>query len=77
MRFLWGSLLLVLAITVTIIGMIDLGVFLLLGSGATLSQHIADSVPHTAGGFLVTNGLSFIAGMLATHFTSFRMTPKE
>lgn len=77
MRFIWGSLLLVLAMVVSLIGLIDLGVFLLLGSGSTLSQHIADSIPQTAGAFLLTNGLSFIAGMLATHFTSFRMTPKE
>lgn len=76
MRMMWGSLLLTLAMVVVVIGLVDLGVFLLLGTPSTLSQHIADSVGQTAGAFLVTNGLSFVAGMLATHFTDFRVKGK-
>lgn len=72
-RFLWGSVLLALGITVAVAGLIDLGCLLLFGSASTLSQQLADSVDQSAGVLLVTSGLSFVAGMLATHFTNFRM----
>lgn len=72
-RFLWGSILLAFGIGVAVFGLIDLGCLLLFGSASTLSQHLANSVDQSAGVLLVTNGLSFTAGMLATHFTGFRM----
>ena len=77
MKLLWGSLLLVLGLTIAVIGLIDLGVFLLMGSTSTLSQSIAETVGHTAGAFLATNGFSFVAGMLATHFTDFRIRQRK
>jgi len=76
-RLLWGSVLLALGLTVAVAGMLDLGCFLLFGSASTLSQQLADSVDQSAGVLLVTNGLSFVAGMLATHFTDFRMQRTE
>lgn len=73
LRLMWGSVLLALGLTIAVAGILDLGCFLLFGSASTLSQHLADSVDQSAGVLLATNGLSFVAGMLATHFTGFRM----
>lgn len=72
-RLLWGSILLTLGIAVAVTGLIDLGCLLMFGASSTLSQQLANSVDQSAGVLLVTNGLSFVAGMLATHFTGFRM----
>lgn len=72
-RLMWGSLLLAFGIGIAVFGIIDLGCLLLFGSASTLSQHLADSIHQSAGVLLVTNGLSFVSGMLATHFTGFRM----
>lgn len=73
-RLMWGSVLLAMGVCVAVAGILDLGCFLLFGSASTLSQHLANSVDQSAGVLLVTNGLSFVTGMLATHFTGFRMT---
>lgn len=70
---LWGSVLLALGVSVAVVGLIDLGCLLLVGSSSTLSQQLANSVDQSAGVLLVTNGVSFVGGMLATHFTDFRM----
>ena len=72
-RLLWGSVLLTLGIFIAVAGLIDLACLLLFGASCTLSQQRANSVDQSAGVLLVTNGLSFVAGMLATHFTGFRM----
>lgn len=72
-RLIWGSLLLALGVGVAVMGLVDLGCLLLFGASSTLSQQLANSVDQSAGVLLVTNGLSFVAGMLATHFTEFRM----
>lgn len=77
LRLVWGSVLLALGLMVAVAGLLDLGCFLLFGSASTLSQHLADSVDQSAGVLLVTNGLSFVAGMLATHFTDFRMSRSD
>lgn len=76
-KLLWGSILLALGIAVAVTGLVDLGCLLLFGASATLSQQLANSVDQSAGVLLVTNGLSFVAGMLATHFTGFRMDRTE
>ena len=72
-RFMWGSVLLALGIVVAVGGLLDLGCLLLFGASSTLSQHLADSVDQSAGVLAVTTGLAFVSGMLATHFTQFRM----
>lgn len=76
-QLMWGSVLLAMGLFIAVAGMLDLGCFLLFGSASTLSQHLANSVDQSAGVLLVTNGLSFVTGMLATHFTGFRMTRTE
>lgn len=73
----FGSLLLTLGVLVAVIGLLDLGMYMTGGISCTLSEYIANSVPHSAAAFLATNGLSFTAGMLATHFTAFRMEPSK
>lgn len=72
-RFLFGVLLLTLAVVITVTGLADLGVFLLFGSSSTLSQQIANSVDQTSGLMLFLFGSGLTLGMLATHFTGFRM----
>lgn len=73
-RFLFGVLLLTLAVTLTVLGLTDLGVYLIFGSSSTLSQHIADSVDQTCGLMLFFFGSVLTIGLLVNHFTGFRMT---
>lgn len=75
-RFVYGVLLLTLAIVVSVIGLVDLSMYLLHGSASTLSEAIADAAgmgPGAVGTLTFTHGASFVLGMLATHFTRFRM----
>jgi hypothetical protein len=74
-RFVFGVLLLTLGVGILTTGLLDLGMYLAYGSSSTLSQHIANSVDQSAGMMLVIGGGCFTLGMLATHFTSFRMRP--
>jgi len=70
---LWGALILTLAVTVAVIGLVDAGVFIGWGLQSTLSQHIADSMHNNGGVFVFFIGAAFVGGMLATHFTGFGM----
>lgn len=76
-RFMFGVLLFVLAVTIAVIGLLDLAVLLTSGTPGTLSQAVADAVgmgPGAVGPLMFTHGASFALGMLATHFTKFRMS---
>jgi hypothetical protein len=70
---LWGALILTLAVTIAVIGLVDAGVFIGWGLQSTLSQHIADALHNNGGVFVFFIGAAFVAGMLATHFTGFGM----
>ena len=70
---LWGALILTLAVTIAVIGLVDAGVFIGWGLQSTLSQHVADSMHNNGGVFVFFIGAAFVAGMLATHFTGFGM----
>ncbi len=75
-RFIYGVLLLTLAIVVSVLGLLDLSMFLMFGSASTLSEAIAAACEVGSGavGLLTfTHAASFALGMLATHFTRFRM----
>lgn len=70
---LWGASLLTLAVVVMLIGLTDAAVFIGWGLQSTLSQHIADSIPHSGGFYLFSTGAGVLAGILITHFTGFGM----
>lgn len=72
---LWGALVLTLAVTIMVMGLTDAGLFIGWGLQSTLSQHVADSLHNNGGVFIFFIAGSFVAGMLATHFTGFGMTP--
>jgi hypothetical protein len=73
-RFLFGVLLLALSVTLSVLGLVDLGLYLIRGSSFTLSQEIAKSVDQTSGLMLFLFGSGLTLGLLTTHFTGFRMT---
>lgn len=75
MNKLWGALLLTLAVTIMLIGLIDAAIFIGWGLQSTLSQHVANSLHDCGGVFIFFIAGAFVAGMLATHFTGFGMTP--
>jgi hypothetical protein len=70
---LWGALILTLAVTIAVIGLVDAGVFIGWGLQSTLSQHIADALHNNGGVFIFFIASAFVAGMLANHFTGFGM----
>lgn len=70
---LWGAFLLTLGIVVTVGGLMDAGLFIGWGLSSTLSRYVADSLSESGGVFLFFIGGSFVAGMLANHFTGFGM----
>jgi len=72
-RKLFGPLLLIVVLSVTLVCLSDLGVYLTWGMQATLSQQIcnASTLDPALAGFI--GGACFACGMLATHFTDFRM----
>lgn len=72
---LWGALVLSLALGLAIMGLTDAGLFIGWGLQSTLSQHVANSLHDSGGVFIFFIAGSFVAGMLATHFTGFGMTP--
>lgn len=61
----WGGFLLTLGIVITVGGLLDAGLFVGWGLRSTLSD--------CGGVFLFFIGGSFVAGMLANHFTGFGM----
>lgn len=69
----WGGFLLTLGIVITVGGLLDAGLFVGWGLRSTLSQYVADSLSDCGGVFLFFIGGSFVAGMLANHFTGFGM----
>lgn len=77
MKFWFGILLFSLGVLVAVIGLLDLGIVLMFGTGFSLSQEIANTVDQSAGVLLFVGGGCFTMGMLATHFTDFRMTPNQ
>lgn len=74
---LWGAILLALAVTITVIGLVDAGLFIGWGLQSTLSQFVADSLRDCGGIYLFMLGSAFVGGMLATHFTGFEMIPRK
>jgi hypothetical protein len=76
-RFVFGVMLLALSSLLAIIGLFDAGVWLALGADHTLSHHLGEmGGVDDVGTVLITGivtSLAFMAGMLATHFTNFRM----
>lgn len=72
-RFLFGVLVLSLGVMIAVIGLVDLGVYLMFGTSSTLSQNIANSVDQTSGLMAFLFGCGLTLGMLVTHFTGFRM----
>ncbi len=70
---LWGALILTLAVTITVIGLVDAGVFIGWGLQSTLSQHVADALHNNGGVFIFFIASAFVGGMLANHFTGFGM----
>lgn len=73
---LWGSVLLFLAGVVTVIELVDTGLFIGWGLQTTLSQVIADSATRCGGIYVFLAGVICMGGMLTTHFTGFVMTPR-
>ncbi|TXH17650.1 MAG: hypothetical protein E6R03_03465 [Hyphomicrobiaceae bacterium] len=70
---LFGPLLLTIGLTVAITGLCDIGVYLTWGMQATLSQNICDATTLDPAFLAFVGGSCFSMGMLATHFTNFRM----
>lgn len=77
MGFLFGVLLFSLAVHVAVIGLLDLGIFLIWGEQWTLSRQISNWARIDRPGLLALvlwlTGSAFVLGMLAGHFTNFRM----
>ena len=72
-RKLYGPLILTLALALTIVCLAEFGMFWTFGWEYTISQYVNDDVDMswTLMGFI--GGSCFLAGMLCTHFTNFRM----